>query len=41
MPTSAKWVRRIRFTETQELGYWETRGYSNKADPWNEERHSS
>lgn len=38
---SAKWVRRIRFTETQELGYWETRGYSNTADPWTEDRYSS
>ncbi len=38
---SAKWVRKIRFTETQELGYWETRGYSNTADPWTEDRYSS
>ncbi len=37
---SAKWVRRIRFTETLELGYWETRGYSNTADPWTEDRFS-
>ena len=38
---SAKWVRRIRFTEKQELGFWETRGYSNTADPWTEDRYSS
>lgn len=38
---SAKWVRRIRFTETQELGYWEKRGYSNTADPWTEDRFSA
>lgn len=37
---SAKWVRRIRFTEVQELGYWETRGYSNTADPWTDDRYS-
>jgi len=38
---SAKWVRRIRFTEKQELGFWETRGYSYTADPWTEDRFSS
>ncbi len=37
---SAKWVRRVVFTEEQELGYWEQRGYSNSADPWKEERYS-
>lgn len=37
---SAKWVRKLRFTEKQELGYWEQRGYSNSADPWKEERHA-
>ena len=37
---SAKWVRKLRFTEKQELGYWETRGYSDSADPWKEERYS-
>jgi DMSO/TMAO reductase YedYZ molybdopterin-dependent catalytic subunit len=37
---SAKWVRRLRFTEEQELGFWEKRGYSNTADPWREERYS-
>jgi len=36
---SAKWVRRLRFTKEQELGYWELRGYSNTADPWKEERY--
>jgi DMSO/TMAO reductase YedYZ molybdopterin-dependent catalytic subunit len=36
---SAKWVRKLRFTEEQELGYWEKRGYSNTADPWKEERY--
>ncbi|MDH5634460.1 MAG: sulfite oxidase-like oxidoreductase [Candidatus Bathyarchaeota archaeon] len=36
---SAKWVRKLRFTEKQELGFWEQRGYSNTADPWKEERY--
>jgi len=37
---SAKWVRKLRFTEEQEIGYWEKRGYSNTADPWKEERYA-
>ncbi len=37
---SAKWVRRVVFTEEQAPGFWEQRGYSNSADPWKEERHS-
>jgi hypothetical protein len=37
---SAKWVRKIRFTERQELGYWEVRGYSNTANPWTEDRYA-
>jgi hypothetical protein len=37
---SAKWVRRIKFTEEQELGYWEQRGYSNTADPFANDRYS-
>jgi len=36
---SAKWVRKLRFTAKQELGYWEKRGYSNTADPWKQERY--
>jgi len=35
---SAMWVRKIKFTSIQELGYWESRGYSNTADPWRENR---
>ncbi len=35
---SAKWVKRVKFTETQELGFWESRGYSNTADPWTNDR---
>jgi DMSO/TMAO reductase YedYZ molybdopterin-dependent catalytic subunit len=37
---SAKWVRKIKFTEDQELGYWEMRGYSNSADPFSDDRYS-
>jgi DMSO/TMAO reductase YedYZ molybdopterin-dependent catalytic subunit len=37
---SAKWVRKLKFTAEQELGFWERRGYSNTADPWKEERYS-
>ncbi len=37
---SAKWVRSVVFTQKQELGFWEKRGYSNGADPWKEERYS-
>ena len=38
---SAKWVRKLRFTKKQELGYWEKREYSNTADPWKEERYAT
>ena len=37
---SAKWVKRVKFTETQELGFWESNGYSNTADPWTEDRYA-
>ena len=37
---SAKWVRKLRFTEEKELGFWETRGYSDSANPWKEERYA-
>jgi DMSO/TMAO reductase YedYZ molybdopterin-dependent catalytic subunit len=37
---SAKWIRKLVFTKDQELGYWETHGYSNTADPWKEERYA-
>ena len=36
---SAKWVRRIKVTAEQELGYWETRGFSNTADPLTDDRY--
>ena len=37
---SAKWLTGIRFVKADEPGYWETRGYSNHADPWKEERYA-
>jgi DMSO/TMAO reductase YedYZ molybdopterin-dependent catalytic subunit len=37
---SAKWLTGIRFSKRDDPGYWETRGYSNHADPWLEERYS-
>jgi len=36
---SAKWLTGIKFVRKDEPGYWETRGYHNHADPWEEERH--
>jgi DMSO/TMAO reductase YedYZ molybdopterin-dependent catalytic subunit len=35
---SAMWVTRIKFTSRKELGYWETRGYSDTADVWKNDR---
>lgn len=37
---SAKWLKGIRITEHDVPGFWEIRGYSNTADPWNEERYA-
>jgi DMSO/TMAO reductase YedYZ molybdopterin-dependent catalytic subunit len=36
---SAKWVRGLRLTDTDEAGFWETHGYHNRGDPWREERY--
>ncbi|WP_256298836.1 sulfite oxidase-like oxidoreductase [Haloarchaeobius salinus] len=36
----AKWVCGVEFLTEAERGYWERRGYSNTANPWNEERYS-
>jgi DMSO/TMAO reductase YedYZ molybdopterin-dependent catalytic subunit len=36
----AKFVRAITFLAEDKPGFWETRGYSNTADPWKEERYS-
>jgi DMSO/TMAO reductase YedYZ molybdopterin-dependent catalytic subunit len=37
---SAKWIRKIEFRTKDAPGFWETRGYHNRGDPWNEERYS-
>jgi DMSO/TMAO reductase YedYZ molybdopterin-dependent catalytic subunit len=37
---SAKWITGVRFSRTDEPGYWELRGYNNHADPWKEERYA-
>jgi DMSO/TMAO reductase YedYZ molybdopterin-dependent catalytic subunit len=36
---SAKWVRGLRLTDTDEPGFWESNGYHNRGDPWREERY--
>jgi DMSO/TMAO reductase YedYZ molybdopterin-dependent catalytic subunit len=37
---SAKWVRRLRFIEQDEPGFWESFGYHIYGDPWREQRYS-
>lgn len=37
---SAKWLKGLKLTEFDEPGFWEIRGYSNSADPWNQERYA-
>jgi DMSO/TMAO reductase YedYZ molybdopterin-dependent catalytic subunit len=36
---SAKWVRGLRFMESDEPGFWETHGYHIYGDPWREQRY--
>jgi DMSO/TMAO reductase YedYZ molybdopterin-dependent catalytic subunit len=36
----AKFVQGITFLAQDKLGFWEVRGYSNRADPWKEERYA-
>jgi DMSO/TMAO reductase YedYZ molybdopterin-dependent catalytic subunit len=36
---SAKYLTGIRFAQRDAPGYWEVRGYHNRADPWLEERY--
>jgi len=36
---SAKWVRGLRLTDTDEPGFWESVGYHNYGDPWREQRY--
>jgi DMSO/TMAO reductase YedYZ molybdopterin-dependent catalytic subunit len=36
---SAKWVRGFRMKEHNEPGFWESLGYHDHGDPWQEQRH--
>jgi DMSO/TMAO reductase YedYZ molybdopterin-dependent catalytic subunit len=36
---SAKWVRGLTLTVSDEPGFWETNGYHNHGDPWLEQRY--
>ena len=36
---SAKWIKRIEFTQHDKPGFWEVRGYHNYGDPWLEQRY--
>ncbi|CCQ36191.1 YuiH family molybdopterin-binding domain protein [Natronomonas moolapensis 8.8.11] len=35
----SKWLSGVEFLTEREPGYWERRGYSGTANPWNEERY--
>jgi len=35
---SAMWITRIKFTSSKETGYWESRGYSDTANVWKNDR---
>jgi DMSO/TMAO reductase YedYZ molybdopterin-dependent catalytic subunit len=37
---SAKWLRGIELTSSDQPGFWERYGYHNDADPWEEQRYS-
>jgi DMSO/TMAO reductase YedYZ molybdopterin-dependent catalytic subunit len=37
---SAKWVRGLALTVTEEPGFWETFGYHPYGDPWREQRYA-
>ena len=37
---SAKWLRGVEFRAEDQPGFWERNGYSNTADPWQEDRYS-
>jgi DMSO/TMAO reductase YedYZ molybdopterin-dependent catalytic subunit len=36
---SAKWLNGLQFTERDEAGFWELRGYHMRGDPWQEQRY--
>ncbi|MDM0106352.1 sulfite oxidase-like oxidoreductase [Variovorax sp. J22R24] len=37
---SAKWIKGLRFTQRDEAGFWELRGYHMRGDPWRQQRYS-
>jgi DMSO/TMAO reductase YedYZ molybdopterin-dependent catalytic subunit len=37
---SVNWAHSLRFQDRDVRGFWEERGYHNRADPWLEERYS-
>ncbi|WP_232831964.1 molybdopterin-dependent oxidoreductase [Nocardiopsis sp. FIRDI 009] len=37
---SVKWLRAVEYMTKDRRGFWEERGYHNRADPWNEQRFS-
>jgi DMSO/TMAO reductase YedYZ molybdopterin-dependent catalytic subunit len=37
---SAKWINGLQFTQRDELGFWELRGYHAYGDPWREQRYT-
>jgi DMSO/TMAO reductase YedYZ molybdopterin-dependent catalytic subunit len=38
---SAKWISGLQFTDRDEAGFWELRGYHMYGDPWREQRYSN
>ena len=38
---SAKWLSGLQFTERDEAGFWELRGYHMYGDPWREQRYTN
>jgi DMSO/TMAO reductase YedYZ molybdopterin-dependent catalytic subunit len=38
---SAKWLIGLQFTERDEPGFWELRGYHIYGDPWREQRYTN
>lgn len=38
---SAKWLTGLQFTERDEAGFWELRGYHMYGDPWREQRYTN
>ena len=37
---SAKWVNGLEFLSGDKPGFWESRGYHIRGEPWQEERYS-